>query len=217
MNLANIKNSSTLTIIVTNVLFLIAVFIFRWDPLSVFVLYILETVIVGILHIIKLFTLTFINSFTRYKIEEAASFGGLIGTVIFFIIHFGMFVFVQTVLILPSQGHSFIKTFLSLQNYLVGDNLWFLAAIAVINLLAVIRYIFIDNAYEGKAFNDILMEPYPRIFVQQFVVIFGGGFIMALGLGGIGGLIFIVFFILMKTLFELLAASGDMFKSTKQY
>jgi len=215
MNILNIKNPTTLTILVSNLLYLIAVFVFKWDPLSVFVLYILETVIIGILHIFKLSVLTLINSTANNTIEDAPGFKGLLGSIMFFIIHFGLFVFVQTVLILPSENGGFIKTFLSIKNYMVGQNLWFLGLILVINLLAVLRYIFIDNGYEGKKYGSIMMEPYPRIFVQQFVVIFGGGFLMFTGLKGIGGMIFITFFIFVKTFFELVVASGAMFESNE--
>lgn len=199
MEWISFRNSTALSILVSNLLLLIATLYFRWDGLSVFVIYIIETIIIGFYHVCKLFILGYLNHIGRIKIDGAPPFLGTVGTALFFMFHFGFFVFIQTMLILPHESSSFIKTFLSIGNYIGGSNTWIIISFIVINLFALIKYIFIDDAYQGKEFNTILMEPYPRIFIQQFVVIIGGGILMIFG----SSLVFVLFFILVKTLIEL--------------
>lgn len=199
MEWISFRNSTALSILVSNLLLLIATLYFRWDGLSVFVIYIIETIIIGFYHVCKLFILGHLNHIGRIKIDGAPPFLGTVGTALFFMFHFGFFVFIQTMLILPHESSSFIKTFLSIGNYIGGSNTWIIISFIVINLFALIKYIFIDDAYQGKEFNTILMEPYPRIFIQQFVVIIGGGILMIFG----SSLVFVLFFILVKTLIEL--------------
>lgn len=212
MNLFNNKSASILTIFASNLLLLIAALVFKWEPLSVFLLYIFETVIIGVLHVLKLVVIIRIHKTTNCKINEAPSTKELLASVLFFIFHFGIFVFVQTALILPNQTNNFFESFYSIKDYLDLENLLFLCLILVINLYSTFRYVFIDNTFKEKTFKEILSEPYPRVFVQQFVVIFGGLVLMFLGLKGIGGLIFIIFFIIMKTFFELLVVFDTKFK-----
>lgn len=217
MNQMSIKNPTILTIIVSNLLFLIAVFVFKWDSLSVFILYIIETVIIGIMHVFKLFTLTFVNSFTKYQIKQAASLGSLVGSVLFFIFNFGLLVLLQTTLVLKMHNHNVIDYPQIIRGYFQGEFLWFLALITILHLGATIRYIFIDNAYEGKSFEIINKEAYPRVYFQQFLVMIGFILIAYVGLKGIGGLISIIGFIVIKAVFEILAESRDVFKSKKSH
>jgi hypothetical protein len=119
---------------------------------------------------------------------------------VFFTFHFGIFVFVQTTLVLPKDsGHLFL-TITTLGNYVSGKEIWFFFLFFLIglNLWATIRYLFIDDDFEGKDFAAIFMEPYPRIFVQQFVVILGSFFLVFKG----ASIIFLFIFILTKTFFE---------------
>ncbi|MEZ5024809.1 MAG: DUF6498-containing protein [Chitinophagales bacterium] len=199
MKWISFRNSSVVSILVSNLLLLIATIVFKWDGLGVFILYIIETVIIAIYHVFKLFIIGHLDHTNRIKVEGAPGLVGTIATVLFFMFHFGFFLFIQTMLILPMKSGSFIKTFTSINDYLGGENRWLVIAFFIINFYSLIKYIFIDDAYEGKTFQKIFMEPYPRIFVQQFVVIIGSGILMILG----SSLAFVLFFIFIKTIIEL--------------
>jgi hypothetical protein len=191
-------NSATISILISNLLLLFIAIFFKWDALSVFVMYIIETIIIGIFHIFKMIGITAINQSGKYKIKDAPGFSGLIFRIVFFTFHFGIFVFVQTTLVLPKDsGHLFL-TITTLGNYVSGKEIWFLFFLIGLNLWATIRYLFIDDDFEGKDFAAIFMEPYPRIFVQQFVVILGSFFLVFKG----ASIIFLFIFILTKTFFE---------------
>ena len=92
-----------------------------------------------------------------------------------------------------------------------------LLLITIIHLGATIRYIFIDNSYEGKSFSAINKEANPRIYFQQFLVMAGVVLVSYVGLEGIGSVLAIVVFIVVKTIFEILLAKGKLFKSQSLY
>jgi hypothetical protein len=204
-------NTTTNSIIAANLFLLVASIINKSDALSVFALYIMETVIIGLFHIFKMIGIVFINNSGRYKIEKAPGYIGLIGMIVFFIFHFGIFVFVQTTLVLPKDSGSLFPSVITLGNYINQNNVWYLFVVALINLWAIVKYLFLDHEFMDKEFNSIFMEPYPRIFVQQFVVILGSFFLEFKGLN-IG---FLLVFITAKSFFEIAFSSNLQMKTNQ--
>jgi hypothetical protein len=59
-----------------------------------------------------------------------------------------------------------------------GNYKYALAVIFITKLTMLISELFWDPEVETKLPDDVFFKPYPRIFVQQFMVILGGGFAM---------------------------------------
>lgn len=170
-------------LLIANTIPLIGVFVFGWESISVFGLYILETVILGLFHALKMFILAKLNLTAPSTNNPTNTINNSVGCLIpFFLFHFMFFVFVQTVLVFGFAGagnQSFFYGFRYLANLTQGETGLALAAFALINTgFLVDDLVNAKEKYAYKSLEKIMMEPYPRIIIQQFVVIIGGGIIM---------------------------------------
>ncbi len=190
-------------LIVVNLIPLFGVWFEGWDAKQIFTVYCMETVIIGIINVIKM---TCVTLFVRKK--DVWENGG--GTsmqsgwlfIFFFIAHYGFFVFVQTQIFFAVSGlmpdSSLILKYSKIPE-LLGENgklllLIFIAYYTVQNIFG----FFFTGIYKTISLGRLMFEPYMRIFVQQFVVILGSIF---LSFGA--GKIFILIFITAKIFFEL--------------
>ncbi len=185
-------NKENIVIILSNILLVVGMIIFNWSPISVFALYMLETIIIGILHGLKML---FIGTLSK----EEGSNVKVFFSIPFFLFHFMFFVFIQASLILPKNGNSLFSGFQELFSFVHGQYLYWLIAIAVFNLYVVTKDLFFNDRYKDVSIDKVFFEPYPRIFIQQFTVIFGAGLMMFTG--SYWGLL--VVFIIVKTIAEI--------------
>lgn len=197
-------------LILANCIPLIGVFILGWESISVFGIYILETVIIGIFHAIKMGILS-VGKKVSPSIDNSENLvksnpGCLIP---FFIFHFMFFVFVQTILVFNADNigtNDFFGGFAYLLGLFEGETGLALAAFAMISLTALVNdLLHSKEIYATKTIERVMMEPYPRIFVQQFVVIFGGGISMMTG----SNKVLVVIFVIVKVLAELIIVYKD--------
>jgi hypothetical protein len=197
-------------IILGNCIPLIGVFVLGWESISVFGLYILETVIIGIFHAIKMGILSTGNTFQSSIDNPFNTVKSKPGCLIpFFLFHFMFFVFVQTVLVFGFSGNdggNFFYGFSYLIGLFKGETGVALAAFALISLTNLINdLLHSKEIYATKTMEKIMMEPYPRIFVQQFVVIIGGALVMMTG----STKILVLIFVIVKVLAELVIIYKD--------
>ncbi len=190
-------------LIIVNLIPLYGVWFEGWNASQVFLIYCLETVIIGIANVIKM---AFVTIFVRKK--DAWENGGSSSMqsgwffIFFFILHYGFFVFVQTQIFFGVSGlipgGSFMKSYSKIPG-LLDDNgrLMLLIFIAYYTLHSVFDF-FLTGNYKTISMGRLMFEPYMRIFVQQFVVILGSIF---LSFGA--GKVFILVFIIAKIFFEL--------------
>jgi hypothetical protein len=170
-------------IILANCIPLVGVFIWDWESISVFGIYILETLIIGVFHAIKMGFLSTGNIIQASIDNPNNTIKSKPGCIIpFFLFHFMFFVFVQTILVFGFSNNGNGNFFYGF-NYLIGlfrgETGLALAAFSLISLTALINdLLHSKEIYASKTMEKIMMEPYPRIFVQQFVVIIGGGILM---------------------------------------
>ncbi len=174
-----------------------------WDPYQVFLAYCLETIIIGLFTFIKLGIATY---FRRNDPGTGGSETAKTGLFLmfFFLLHYGIFVAIQTTLFLEAahfgQASSpGILDILSRPGQYLGNEAWllivlFALAYAYQNIAAYIR----DQDHLNKPVFAIMFEPYSRIFVQQFTVVLGA---LVISLGG--GLIFILLFAAVKAYFTI--------------
>lgn len=139
----------------------------------------LETIIIGLIHALKMTTsIRFWNNST-YKSPKNNHFG----FVLFFLFHYGFFIAVQLIFvfaILQVPNVNF-EPFNIIQNLDYAINLegmyWVLSSMLFFNLMDYM-FNFIKNLkYQSETVDSLFMQPYKRIFIQQFAVILGSFFI----------------------------------------
>jgi hypothetical protein len=166
--------------------------------------YFLETLIIGILNVVKMLSI-YIYRKTRMHNNDSGS----IFMIPFFIVHFGIFYFVQLALILGSG--SGIDSDFPVKGGLVPNPLQFfkltlgtegryiVLGIILMQLFVFIYAFLIKGEVRSRSLQYQMMEPYGRILVQQFVVIIGGFFIIFLG----DAMAFSILLVIFKTLLDL--------------
>ena len=186
-------NKENVVILLSNLLIVVGMIIFKWSPLSVFALYMLETIIIGLLHGLKML-------FIGTASNEIGSTAKLFFSIPFFLLHFMFFVFIQASLVMPQEVASFFGGFGRLFSFVHGEYLIFLIVIATFNMYILIKDLFFNDRYKNVSLDKVFFEPYPRIFIQQFTVILGAGLMMFTG--SYWGLLIV--FIIAKTTAEIL-------------
>lgn len=190
-------------LILVNFIPLYCVWFEGWSASQVFLVYCLETVIVGIFNVIKMACVTlFVKSSDTWENGGSTSQQGGWFFIFFFIVHYGFFVFVQTQIFFGVSN--LIPDGSLFANYskipaLLGNNgkLMLLIFIVYYTLQNLFDF-FLTGIYKTISLGRLMFEPYIRIFVQQLVVIVGS---MFLSFGA--GKIFILVFVLVKIFFEL--------------
>jgi Family of unknown function (DUF6498) len=192
-------------LILVNLIPLYGVWFLGWDAKRMFVVYAMETVIVGIINVLKMMVVTlFVNkkhlwntADNRNSMQSGWFF------IFFFIIHYGFFVFVQTQIFF--KVCNFLPNGSLLFNYgkipgILGDDGKLVLLIFIIYYTAQSFFTFIGKGdYKNISMGKLMFEPYIRIFSQQLIVILGSMF-LAFG----GSKIFILIFIAVKIFFEII-------------
>jgi hypothetical protein len=189
-------------LIAVNLLPLFGVWFYGWDARQVFLVYCMETVIIGLVNVVKMACVTvFVRSADVWENNGGTSMQSGWFFIFFFIIHYGFFVFIQTQLFFGVSGMvpdgSLLMKYSKIQE-LLGTNgkLLLLIFIAYYTMQSVIGF-FASGVYKTISLGRLMFEPYLRIFVQQFVVILGSVFLQ---FGA--GKIFVLIFVVAKIFFE---------------
>lgn len=179
--------ASNITLLLANLVPLIGVLFLGWDGKGIFVIYILETVIIGLLNIIKMVVVGILNG-TKREPELAPGqnvFGW--GLIPFFIFHYYFFIFVQSVLyfafssIWHPAGPEPFNVFANFMPYITGETRLALISLTIANVMYVIENFILSGEYRTTTMSALMFQPYKRIFLQQFVVILGGFIFMLSG------------------------------------
>lgn len=159
----------------------------HWSPAAVLTAYFFETIIIGLLHVVKMLAVLWWGK------EQPALPAGKNNShpgflVPFFGVHYFFFVFVQSVfmfLLLQGEVPGIKEPFQVLHNYHVllqnSDTQQAVALIAFTNLVLVLRQFFLPRKYRTATVQALFLQPYLRIFIQQLVVILSGFFIFLPG------------------------------------
>lgn len=182
-------------LILANLMPVYGVWFLSWDPFKIFLVYCLETVIIGMITLVKIGVASY-NYHQPGKIISVSgkTFSG-IGLMLFFLVHYGMFVGIQTPIFLKfsykPEDLSILSILMDPYRYLGSDGMIMLASFTLAYGLENLTAFIMNNEYRDKPIMRIMMEPYFRIFIQQFTVIIGGFFLM-FGAGKLFILIFAV-------------------------
>lgn len=186
------------TLLMANGIPLYGILMAGWDPAAVIVLYIFESIIIGLFHAGRMLVLSHKGE-PNEKMQM-----GRVGMTLFFLFHYNFFIFVQSVLLFSliegsvdgiKQGFNLVHNFgLFLKEpYLIS-----IYAFIGSQLVYTGREVFVTHPYETMGADRYMFLPYVRIFIQQFVVILGAFvYIMFNSVAGI-----VVLLIIFKTFAE---------------
>lgn len=162
-----------------NLVPLIGVVFFHWDPKRIFTVYCLETIIIGFFTVLKMFLVgTAQGKHVWNDANDKKVYAGTLVFVFFFIFHYGLFVTVQTSMffaladignISPFSGYR--ELFAYLQN---REIIILLATFITSYAISDFGVFVINQDYKTEPMGLVMFSPYGRIFIQQFVVILGG-------------------------------------------
>lgn len=184
-------------LILANLLPLFGVWFEGWDPKQMFLVYCLETIIIGGYNIIKMIIVTMDR-----KKDVWQNSGGDKSLVrgwffiLFFIVHYGFFVFIQTAIFAGVAGISTggslgpLSFLTSIFSYLNIDSKTVLYVFIAMYGFRMMFDFILNRKYRQTSLGVLMFQPYLRIFIQQFVVILGSMF-LAFGVGKIFMLIFV--------------------------
>ncbi len=189
-------------LILVNLIPIYGVWMEGWDPKMIFIVYCLETVIIGLVNVLKMAIVTiFFKSKDEWSNNGAVKMVSGVFFIAFFIVHYGFFIFVQTQIFFGITGIT--KSNELLGSYkaipaLLGNEGKLLVAIFILYYTIQTFYSFFSSGqYKTVSLMRIMFEPYMRIFVQQFIVILGSFFLLV----GAGKM-FILIFAIVKIFFE---------------
>ncbi len=197
-------------LILVNLIPVYAVWFEGWNAAQVFIVYCLETVIIGIFNVLKMACVTIFNKPNAgwQNFSGNSNAGGLF-LIVFFIFHYGFFVFVQTQIFFGISGiihdDSVFGVYRQIPQALGRDGQLLLLIFIVYYTLETLYDFFLTGQYKTIAMAKLMFQPYGRIFIQQFVVIVGSMFLL---FGG--GNVFILILAAVKIAFELFVNINQM-------
>lgn len=190
-------------LIIANLVPVYGVWVEGWSAVEAFIVYALETMMIGIITIMKMLVVTFARKKdTWYNQGSSQQVSGLF-FIIFFILHFGLFAAVQTTIFsqaanITPPGSGMMHFFFHWYEYINRDIGIMLIAFGVGHLAKSFMPFIITGQYKTVSMMLLMFQPYGRIFIQQFTVILGSMF-LTFGFGK--GFIFV--FALAKIFFEI--------------
>jgi len=190
-------------LIIAHLIPVYGVWFLGWNAVDAFIVYALETLIVGFLTILKLCVITLFRKKDTWYNEGSSTKVSGIFFILFFILHFGLFAAVQTSIFSQSAnitppGSGLLHFFFHWYSYINEDIAIMLSGFVVSYLIRGFIPFIINAEYKTISMARVMFQPYGRIFIQQFTVILGS---MFLELGW--GKAFILIFAIVKIFFEI--------------
>ena len=215
------NQSRTNNAILLNAVFLAGLLFLKIaNPMAIVFAYVFETVIIGLFHGVKLF---YVIRYDNKPGEIESKFINYV-SIIFFFIHYGFFVAVQSLFLYTAFAinDDRFSTSLSLNNFKAIfslDGFYLVSISIVVTHLVEFYFNFLKNKkYLNQIFGDFFAKPYLRIFMQQFLAIVPFLFLFATNYVGI---IAALLLIIMRTLLDLylnqLARNPEKIKKLARY
>lgn len=192
------------SLIIANLIPVIGVWFLNWNAREVFIVYCLETIIIGFFTLLKLL----ITGLVRKKDVWQAQGSSVTRQpfwffMLFFMVHYGMFVAIQMGMFFAvsgigdEQGITFFNFFSKWSSLLTNEAYIMLGVYIVSYGFRLTSDFILSGDYKTSSLGYLMFQPYGRIFIQQVTVILGS---MFLSFGA--GKIFILLFALIKIFFE---------------
>jgi hypothetical protein len=190
-------------IIAANLLPVAGVWIWNWSPKEVFMVYALETIIIGLFTLVKMGIVTTVRKTDLWYNGASRTRQPGLFFMLFFLVHYGIFVAIQTGLFIQVSGIArtyrtgFFDFIIHWPRYLGPDAYYMLAGFFISYGFSMYLNFIRTRRYRTISLMQVMFQPYGRIFIQQFTVILGSIF---LSFGA--GKIFILIFAAVKICFE---------------
>ncbi len=201
-------------IIVSNLVPVFGVWFLGWSAVEAFTVYAMETLIIGILTVLKLLIATiYRGKDTWYNEGSSTRVSGLF-FIFFFIMHFGIFALVQTSIFsevagITAPGKGATHFFFHWWEYITEDIAYMLSGFVISYLARSFVPFLLHEEYKHHSMMRLMFQPYGRVFIQQFTVILGSMFLsFGFGKG------FILVFALAKIFFEAFADFSGILNKT---
>ncbi|MBI2446017.1 hypothetical protein HYV43_06530 [Candidatus Micrarchaeota archaeon] len=177
MDLASIRDAltqpSVIVLLLSNAVPLVGVLFFGWDQALLLLLYWLESAVIGVFSLLKLWGVggapakpLFDSGHLKWLGQFAVVVVKLLATV-FFTFHFGIFMLVHFFFILaflpeaPNWGELYVNLGVGLAGMIVSHGLSY-------------KWNYVDKKeYSRVGGGDLMGGPYARIFVMQLAIILG--------------------------------------------
>ncbi len=190
-------------LILANLIPVYGVWFEGWNAAHIFLVFCLETIIIGIVNVVKMIAVAaIVKQDDIWGTNGGMTIFSSLFLIVFFIFHYGFFVFVQTQIFFGVSGlfknTSFFNSYLAIPKVLGNDGLLVLLIFITYYTLQTLYSFFLKGAYKTISMSKLMFQPYGRIFIQQFVVIIGSMFLV-LGFNKF----FIMILVLVKIGFEL--------------
>lgn len=195
---------SNYSLITANILPVVGVYAWGWSPYEVFLVYCLETIIVGVFNFVKMGIVTVIRKTDIWTYQGSSTKQSGILFMLFFLIHYGIFVGVQMFLFFSVSGigkeiNIDVFNFFYKWPQLIDKETLIMLGTFIFCYGHQMFYDFIlSKQYRTIPMPLLMFQPYGRIIIQQFTVIVGS---MFLSFGA--GKLFILIFALFKIFFEI--------------
>ena len=190
-------------LIAANLLPVAGVLAWGWSPREVFLVYCLETIIIGIFTLVKMGIVTIVRKTdTWYNQGSKTQQHGLF-FMLFFLAHYGIFTGVQMGIFFGvsgignGTGINAFNFFYKWPALLSNDTMILLGAFVFCYGFKMLFDFVFTGEYRTISLAKLMFQPYGRIIIQQITVIIGSMFLL---FGA--GKIFIIIFALVKIFFE---------------
>lgn len=190
-------------LIAANAVPVLGVWFQGWSAAGAFTVYAMETLILGILTVIKMIIISIASPRHEWKSEGKTTMRTGLPFILFFIAHFGIFALVQTTIFAQSAGitppgKGMTHFFFHWYEYITPEIAWMLGGFVLYYIGRNLIPFLVHGDYKKASMMVVMFQPYGRIFIQQFTVILGSMF-LELGVGKF----FILVFAAARTFFEL--------------
>lgn len=190
-------------LILANLLPVYGVWFLQWSAKEVFLVYCLETIIIGGFTILKMGITGAIKKRDDWHNQGSVTKQHALFFILFFFVHYGMFVSIQMGMffavsgIADQSGISFFNFFYKWPQLVNGEIMIMLSVFIVSYAFRNLNEFVLSGEYRTASMSYLMFQPYGRIFIQQFTVIIGSIF---LSFGA--GKVFILIFSLVKIFFD---------------
>lgn len=192
-------------LIAANLVPVYGVLFLGWSAKEVFIVYCLETIIIGFFTLLKLAITGVIKKNDVWQYQGSVTKKPFWVFMLFFLVHYGMFVAIQMSLFFAVSGIGksndiTLLNFINKWPQLITQETYIMLGVFIVSYaFKNITEFILSGEYRTASLAYLMFQPYGRIFIQQVTVLLGSIF---LGFGA--GKIFIVIFAGIKIFFELL-------------
>jgi Family of unknown function (DUF6498) len=191
------------SLIIANLIPVAGVLFLNWNAKEVFLVYCLETIIIGLFTLLKMLITGLVVKKDVWQNQGAVTKQPFWFFMLFFLVHYGMFVAVQMGIFFgvsgigDENGITFFNFFSKWPSLLTNEAYIMLGVFIVSYGFRLTTDFILTGDYKTSSLGYLMFQPYGRIFVQQVTVILGS---MFLSFGA--GKVFILIFALIKIFFE---------------